>query len=83
MDETTSVSLGDHLTGFVESQVSQGRYDNASEVLRAGLRLLEEQEARLAALRTALIDGERSGPATPFDFEAFVARKRDIQPPTR
>jgi Arc/MetJ-type ribon-helix-helix transcriptional regulator len=46
--------------------------------LRAGLRLLEEQEATLAALRAALIEGEQSGPSTPLDFEAFVARKKDI-----
>ncbi len=44
--------------------------------MRAGLRLLEEHEAKLEALRAALIDGEQSGPATPFDVEAFIARKR-------
>jgi antitoxin ParD1/3/4 len=68
--------LGDHFAKFVEAQVSAGRYDNASDVMRAALRLLEEREARLSALRAALIDGEDSGPSTPFDFEAFIARKR-------
>ncbi|MDR3537401.1 MAG: type II toxin-antitoxin system ParD family antitoxin [Acetobacteraceae bacterium] len=76
MGKNTSVSLGDHFTAFVETQVGQGRYGSASDVLRAGLRLLEEQEARLAALRAALVEGEQSGPSTRFDIEAFVARKR-------
>ena len=76
MGRVTSFSLGDHFAKFVEAQVSEGRYDNASDVMRAALRLLEEREARLNALRAALIAGEDSGPSTPFDFEAFIARKR-------
>ena len=48
--------------------------------MRAGLRLLEEQEAKLAALQSALIEGEQSGPATPFDFDVFITRKRDARP---
>jgi len=76
MGRVTSFSLGEHFAKFVEAQVSEGRYDNASDVMRAALRLLEEREARLNALRAALIEGEDSGPSTPFDFEAFIARKR-------
>jgi len=76
MAKNTSFSLGEHFSDFVQEQVKQGRYGSASDVVRAGLRLLEEQEARLTALRAALVDGEESGPATPFDFEAFIARKR-------
>jgi antitoxin ParD1/3/4 len=76
MGKSTSVSLGDHFTAFVEAQVKEGRYGSASDVLRAGLRLLEAREANLAALREALVAGEESGPALPFDFEAFVTRKR-------
>ena len=76
MAKNTSFSLGDHFTAFVEAQVGQGRYGSASDVVRAGLRLLEDEETKLAALRTALIEGEQSGPSTPFDFAAFVARKR-------
>jgi antitoxin ParD1/3/4 len=76
MPKNTSISLGDHFAGFVERQVSEGRYGSASEVVRAGLRLLEDHETRLAALRAALIEGERSGPSTSFDFDGFLEGKR-------
>lgn len=76
MSKNTSFSLGDHFTKFIGDQVDQGRYGSASDVVRAGLRLLEEQEAHLAALREALIAGERSGPPKPFDFDTFIAHKR-------
>nr|WP_294529727.1 type II toxin-antitoxin system ParD family antitoxin [uncultured Rhodopila sp.] len=81
MGKNTSVSLGEHFTGFVEAQVSQGRYGNVSDVVRAGLRLLEDQETKLAALRAALIEGEESGEPEAFAFEAFIARKRGAGPP--
>ena len=61
MAKNTSFSIGEHFSKFVEAQVDQGRYSSASDVVRAGLRLLEEQEIRLATLRAALIEGEQSG----------------------
>jgi antitoxin ParD1/3/4 len=82
MSKNTSFSLGEHFNSFVGAQVALGRYSSASDVVRAGLRLLEEQEAKLEALRAALIEGEQSGPSTPFDFEEFIARKRESRPHT-
>jgi antitoxin ParD1/3/4 len=79
--KNTSFSLGDHFSRFVEAQIAQGRYSTASDVVRAGLRLLEEQEATLAALRAALFEGEQSGPSTAFDFEEFIARKKSARSP--
>lgn len=76
MPRNTSVSLGDHFTGFIDEQVATGRYNSASDVVRAGLRLLEEHETKMETLREALIAGEESGQATPFDFDAFIARKK-------
>lgn len=55
--------------------MATGRYRSASEVVRAGLRLLEDQETQMTALRAALVSGEESGVAEPFDFDAFIASK--------
>ncbi len=76
MARNTSVTIGDHFTSFIGEQVQTGRYGSASDVVRAGLRLLEEHEAKVKALQDALIAGEQSGEPRPFDFEAFKARKR-------
>ena len=72
----TSVSLGEHFTGFIGRQIETGRYRNASEVMRAALRLLEEHEARRAVLSEAIAEGEASGYVEAFDLEAFRAGLR-------
>jgi len=76
MARNTSVTIGDHFTSFISDQVQTGRYGSASDVVRAGLRLLEEHEAKVRALQDSLIVGEQSGELRPFDFDAFKARKR-------
>lgn len=76
MAKNTSISLGDHLANFVDTQVASGRFGSASEVVRAGLRLLEEHNQKLAALREALAEGEASGPPRSFDRAAFVRRMK-------
>jgi len=76
MARHTSIVLGDHFEGFVDRQLASGRYSSASELLRAGLRLLEEQEQQVAALREALIDGEHSGDAGALNMpDLMLARQ--------
>ena len=74
--KNTSFSLDEHYSAFIDDEVASGRYRSASDVVRSALRLLEDRETQLRAVREALIDGERSGSSTPFDFDAFRARKR-------
>ena len=76
MAKNTSMSLGDHFASFIDTQVQNGRYGSASDVVRAGLRLLEEHETKVKALQDALIAGEQSGEPLPFDFDEFKARKQ-------
>lgn len=61
MARNTSINLGTHFDTFINQQLSHGRYGSASEVIRAGLRLLEERETKLNTLRSMLTDGENSG----------------------
>ena len=78
--KNTSVSLGNYFDQFVSSQVSAGRYKNVSEVIRAGLRLLEDEESKNVALRKAIQEGIDSGIAHDFDpkkhLQELKARKR-------
>lgn len=76
----SSYTLGNHYESFVRELLASGRYASASEVLRDGLRLLEDREkqreAKIAALRDAIQEGLQSGPAVPLDMDAIKARAR-------
>ncbi|MEQ8358822.1 MAG: type II toxin-antitoxin system ParD family antitoxin [Cytophagales bacterium] len=80
MNKNTSISLGDHFDSFVRKSVSKGRFKNASEVIRAGLRLLEEEESKVIALKAAIQEGIDSGLAVDFDakkhLESLKASKK-------
>ncbi len=86
MAKNTSVAIGVHFQQFIEQLIEQGRFGSTSEAIRAGLRLLEEREAKLEAFRIAVQEGIDSGPAEDFDFDDFVSRKieqaKDAQSPT-
>jgi antitoxin ParD1/3/4 len=73
MARNTSVSLGDHFSGFIEEKVKEGRYGSASDVIRAGLRLLEEEEAKLERLRAEIAKGEASGRGRKIDWDEWRA----------
>jgi antitoxin ParD1/3/4 len=72
MQKTTSVALGSHFENFIATQIREGRFNSASELIRASLRLMEEREMRLAALRQALREGENSGRAA-YSLEGMMA----------
>ena len=72
MSRTVTASIGPHYEEFIQKSILGGRYNNASEVIRAGLRCLEEDEARLAALRAAIQEGIDSGICEDFDPEEHL-----------
>ena len=81
MGRNTSVSLGNYFENFVDNRVLEGRFKNASEVIRAGLRLLEEEESKIIALKIAITEGIESGIATEFDpmkhLESLKVKKKN------
>ncbi|HEC42871.1 MAG TPA: type II toxin-antitoxin system ParD family antitoxin [Bacteroides sp.] len=72
MSKNTSITLGNHFDNFIKNRISAGRYKNTSEVIRAGLRLLEEEESKVIALKQAIQEGIDSGIAEDFDPEQFL-----------
>ena len=74
--KTTSVALGPHFEDFIQASISSGRYNNASEVVRSGLRLLEDQEQKMAALRSAIEEGMNSSIVEDFDSQEFLQQMK-------
>ena len=79
MSKNTSISLGNYFYQFIQNRIKEGRFKNVSEVIRAGLRLLEEEENKVIALKTAIQEGIESGIAKDFDpkkhLESLKAKK--------
>jgi len=80
MSKNTSISLGNYFDQFVHNSISEGRFKNVSEVIRAGLRLLEEEESKVIALRNTIQEGIDSGIAHDFNpkkhLESLKAKKQ-------
>ncbi len=75
--KNTSIALGNHFDQFVNSQVATGRYKNVSEVIRAGLRLLEDEESNVIALRAAIQQGLDSPLVENFDFKENLKKLKE------
>ena len=74
MNRNTSISIGDYFDNFIQGRISAGRYKNASEVVRAGLRLLEEEENKMMALRATIQEGIESGIAHDFNPKSHLEK---------
>lgn len=83
MSKNTSITLGSYFNQFIQSVLREGRYKNASEVIRAGLRLLEEEEQKIIALRNAIEEGINSGLTKDFNpdehLKILKARKKKAE----
>lgn len=71
MAKNTSVTLGEHFDQFINQQLNTGRYGSASEVIRAGLRVLEDQETKILNLRNMLVEGENSG-VSDYSYDSLI-----------
>lgn len=79
MGRNTSISLGNHFENFVDNKVSKGRFKNASEVIRAGLRLLEEEESKIVVLKNAIEEGIESGMAKSFNAKKHLEKLKSVK----
>ena len=76
MAKNTSILLGDYFEEFISQEISSGKYNSASEVIRTALRLLQTEEEKKKELRKALAQGERSGFDTTFDSKSKLKELR-------
>lgn len=72
MAKNTSITLGEHFDGFITHQITTGRYGSASEVIRAGLRKLEDEERKLETLRALIREGKASGTAE-YSYDGLMS----------
>ena len=75
MGKNTSISLTERHQKYLQAKVESGEFASASEVIRDALRRAEERDLRIANLRELIREAEKSGPAVPFDWDAFMAEK--------
>lgn len=73
--KNTSIALSDELADYARSKVASGEFGSISDVVRDALRRAAERDLRVARLRQLIQEGEESGPARPFDWDAFMAEK--------
>jgi len=76
MGKNTSIILGDHFDNFIKKEIQSGRYNNASEIIRSGLRLLEIEKTKIEAINKALVIGEKSGEPILFENKKFIERMK-------
>ncbi len=77
MARTVTVSLGKHYEDFIQSNIKSGKYNNTSEVIRAALRKMEEDEVKIAAFCNAIDEGDASPDVTDFDTETFIKEMKE------
>jgi len=71
MSKNTSMTLGKHFDGFIAHKIDEGRFSSASEVVRAALRMFEDNEQKIMTLRKLLEEGEGSGTAE-YSYESLM-----------
>ncbi len=76
MAKNTSITLGEHFDGFVADQINTGRYSSASEVIRAGLRKLEDENKKLETLRALVEEGRASG-TVEYSYDSLMQELDD------
>ena len=75
VSKNTSIALGKPFTDFARRKVESGEFGSTSEVVREAMRHFVHEDAKREALRAALIQGENSGPAVPFDFDGWLEER--------